>query len=86
MFMAAGMTTCATRSYGTILGQPVALVATGIGEVNAGICTTEVLQCGPFIKDVIYSGTSGYSAQVVLKLASLPQKFQQDSFRPTISL
>lgn len=54
---------CSSWSHGTIFGQPVALIATGIGEVNAGICTIDVLRCGSNIKEVIFSGTAGFSAQ-----------------------
>ncbi|KAK9835667.1 hypothetical protein WJX74_005379 [Apatococcus lobatus] len=59
-----GSTPCDSWSYGTIFGQQVALIATGIGPVNAGICTTHLLRCGSFIKEVIFSGTAGFSAQV----------------------
>ncbi|KAK9866626.1 hypothetical protein WJX84_004816 [Apatococcus fuscideae] len=59
-----GLTSCAIRTFGTIFGQPVALIATGIGEVKAAICTSEVLQCGDYINDIIFSGTAGFTPQV----------------------
>jgi hypothetical protein len=37
----------------------------GIGPTAAALCVYDVMsQCGPYIKDVFYSGTAGWSAQV----------------------
>ena len=34
------------------------------GPLNAALCLTELLQCGTFVKEVIWSGTAGGSVQV----------------------
>ncbi len=52
------------RQYGTLVGEPVILVATGIGPTAAAICLAEVLQCAHRIKAILYSGTSGWTPQV----------------------
>lgn len=57
-------TLCASRSYGTLVGEPVILVATGIGPTAAAICLAELLQCATRIKEVLYSGTAGWTPQV----------------------
>lgn len=56
---------CGKAFAGTIMGQRVALVTTGIGPQTSGICTTVLLEaCGAKVKEAIYMGTSGWSAAV----------------------
>ncbi len=52
------------RSYGTLAGEPVILVATGIGSAATAMCLAEVLHCADRIKAVIYSGASDWTPQV----------------------
>jgi hypothetical protein len=41
------------------------VLCAGIGPTAAALCVYDVMsQCGPHIKDVFYSGTAGWSAQV----------------------
>jgi hypothetical protein len=41
------------------------LLCAGIGPTAAALCVYDIMsQCGPHIKDVFYSGTAGWSAQV----------------------
>lgn len=57
-------TVCGGYSSGTLMGQPVLVVTTGIGPAAASLCTFEVVSnCGPWIKEAIYFGTSGWSPQ-----------------------
>ena len=63
-------TTCANLQRGTIMGENVVVAATGIGMVNAALCTMDVLSCGNYIKELIWSGTSGFPAQVAAELVS----------------
>ena len=62
--MPTGNTVCVERAYGTIMGQNITVVSSGIGPQNSALCTFELLQCASHIKDFIFSGTSGFSAQV----------------------
>uniref|UniRef100_A0A7S0RA27 Nucleoside phosphorylase domain-containing protein n=1 Tax=Chlamydomonas leiostraca TaxID=1034604 RepID=A0A7S0RA27_9CHLO len=55
-------TVCAGHFSGVLMGQPVLVVTTGIGPPAAGLCTLEVVSaCGPWIKEIVYFGTSGWS-------------------------
>ena len=36
---------CLSLAYGDILGNPVLVVASGIGPTTAALCTMELLQC-----------------------------------------
>ena len=38
-------------------------VHAGIAMVNAALCTNELLSCSAYIKEMIWSGTAGFSAQ-----------------------
>lgn len=58
-----GSSLCPSRSTGTIMGQPVVVITTGIGPTPAALCTTEVLMCADYIREAIYLGTSGWSPQ-----------------------
>ena len=64
-----GLLTFINMPAGTLFGQPVLIVATNEGELNSGLCTQEVLQCGPYIKEFIWSGEfpSGDSWTSVVK-------------------
>ncbi|KAL6757252.1 hypothetical protein V8C86DRAFT_1711349 [Haematococcus lacustris] len=56
---------CGQVAVGIILRQRVALVLTGIGPTNAGMCTQQILdKCPTSVKYAIYHGTSGWSAAV----------------------
>ena len=57
-------TTCANLQRGTMMGANVVVASTGIGLVNAALCTMDILSCGSYIKELIWSGTSGFPAQV----------------------
>lgn len=57
-------TICVNRFNGQMMGQNVSVVSSGIGPLNAALCTSEVLECAANIKDFIYSGTSGWSTAV----------------------
>lgn len=46
-----------------LLGQHTVVIATGIGPVDAALCTLELLVCGRWIKEIVYVGTSGWSPQ-----------------------
>ncbi|DBA88459.1 TPA: hypothetical protein ACH3X2_004945 [Trebouxia sp. C0005] len=54
---------CLSMAYGTLLGNQVMVVATGIGPTTAALCTLELLQCSEDIKEIIWMGTAGYSPQ-----------------------
>ncbi|KAK9795222.1 hypothetical protein WJX73_004907 [Symbiochloris irregularis] len=60
----AGSTVCPTKYGATLLGQPVVIVASGEGQLNAALCLTELLRCSAYIKEVIWSGTAGASSQI----------------------
>ena len=36
---------CLSMAYGTLMGNPVLVVASGIGPVTAALCALELLQC-----------------------------------------
>ena len=36
---------CLSMAYGALLGNPVMVVATGIGPTTAALCALELLQC-----------------------------------------
>jgi hypothetical protein len=59
-----GKTICVSRAYGTMLGQNVTVVSSGINPQSSAMCTLELLNCASHIKDFIYAGTSGFSAAV----------------------
>jgi len=59
-----GKTICVSRAYGTMLGQNVTVVSSGIDAQNSAMCTMELLSCASHIKDFIYAGTSGFSPAV----------------------
>lgn len=47
------------------MGLPVAVVTTGIGPMASALCVYDIMEgFGPLVKDIIYSGTSGWSPQV----------------------
>ena len=55
---------CAKLSSGTLLGQPVSLAVTGIGDIASSICATSLLErCGSRIKEILFFGTSGWTPQ-----------------------
>ncbi|GAB4815301.1 hypothetical protein N2152v2_002347 [Parachlorella kessleri] len=55
---------CAKLSSGTLLGQPVALAVSGIGDIASSICATSLLdRCGSRIKEILFFGTSGWTPQ-----------------------
>jgi len=56
-------TSCEDVKIGKLLLQDAAVITSGIGPVAAGICLQELLQCGHMVKDIVYVGTSGWSAQ-----------------------
>ncbi|GAB4815300.1 hypothetical protein N2152v2_002346 [Parachlorella kessleri] len=59
-----GDSMCAKLESGTLLGQPVAVAVTGIGEVASSICATTLLnRCGTRIKEILFFGTSGWTPQ-----------------------
>lgn len=58
----AGMTICLNRAFGTMMGQNVTVVSSGINAQNSALCTMELLNCASHIKDFIYAGTAGFSA------------------------
>lgn len=62
--IAPGMTICVNRAYGTIMGQNVTVISSGINAQSSALCTLEVLSCASHIKDFIFQGTSGFSAAV----------------------
>lgn len=45
-------------------GQNVTVVSSGINAQSAALCVMEILQCASHIKDLIYSGTAGFSPAV----------------------
>ncbi|KXS22044.1 hypothetical protein M427DRAFT_129820 [Gonapodya prolifera JEL478] len=52
-------------NYGTIMGQKVVIAGTGIGPLASTTCVLDFMNnCGIYIKEVIYSGTSGWSPSV----------------------
>ncbi|KAJ3344216.1 hypothetical protein HDU93_000006 [Gonapodya sp. JEL0774] len=54
-----------TIHYGHIMGQKVIIAGTGIGPLAATTCVLDFMNnCGIYVKQVIYSGTSGWSASV----------------------
>ncbi|GAQ84464.1 hypothetical protein KFL_001900070 [Klebsormidium nitens] len=61
--LAQGNSYCPTKFTGTIMGQQILLVTTGIGPGQASICTQEILQCASHVREIVYSGTSGWSLQ-----------------------
>lgn len=46
------------------MGQRVLLVTTGIGPITAALCVRELLECRPYISEMVYMGTSGWSTQI----------------------
>ena len=58
---------CESAYIGVLLNQPVAIVSTGIGPLQAASCVQALLSClGPLniIKEMIYAGTSAFPAAV----------------------
>lgn len=53
-----------SRAYGTIMGQNVTVVSSGINPQSSALCTMELLSCASHIKDFIYTGTAGFSPAV----------------------
>ena len=41
---------CNSKYGGMLLGQPVVVVASGEGPLNAALCLTELLRCSAYIK------------------------------------
>lgn len=62
--VAPGQSICVNRAYGTIMGQNVTVISSGINAQSSALCTLEVLSCASHIKDFIFQGTSGFSAAV----------------------
>lgn len=56
-----GSTICVSRAHGKIMGQNVTVVSSGINAQNAAMCVMEILSCATHVKEIIYSGTSGFS-------------------------
>ena len=52
------------RQHGKIAGVDVVLAATGIGPGAAAICGFELLLCAANIREILFSGTSGFTPQV----------------------
>ena len=46
------------------MGQEVMVVASDEGPLNAALCTFELLICAPYIKEIIFAGSAGFSSQV----------------------
>ena len=46
------------------MGQEVMVVASDEGPLNAALCTFELLTCAPYIKEIIFAGSAGFSSQV----------------------
>ena len=65
-------TTCASLQRGTIMGENIVVAGTGIGMVNAALCTMDILSCGDYIKELIWSGTAGFPAQVTCPSSLVP--------------
>lgn len=63
-YVPGGSTMCVNRAYGTIMGQNVTVISSGINAQASAICTQEVLQCAGLIKEMIFSGTAGFSPAV----------------------
>ena len=60
-----GATSCPDARYGKIMGQPVAVVTTGIGPMASALCVYDIMEaCGSTVKEIIYSGTSGWTPQL----------------------
>eukprot|EP00878_Enallax_costatus_P008523 GHUV01008911.1.p1 GENE.GHUV01008911.1~~GHUV01008911.1.p1 ORF type:complete len:410 (+),score=61.73 GHUV01008911.1:192-1421(+) len=59
-----GSTACPSVHVGKIMRSNVAVITTGIGPMAAALCIYDILnRCGPFIRDIFFSGTSGWSPQ-----------------------
>lgn len=55
----------------------ITALMTGIGPEAAALCSSYIVECASNIKDFIYAGTSGWSAQVShLALAVRYQKIK----------
>ena len=60
-----GVTSCPDARYGKIMGLPVAVVTTGIGPMASALCVYDIMEaCGSTVKEIIYSGTSGWTPQL----------------------
>ncbi|KAJ9507064.1 hypothetical protein QJQ45_004663 [Haematococcus lacustris] len=58
-------TVCGGVFYGSLMGQRVLVVTTGIGPPAASLCTLEVVSaCGASITEILFFGTSGWSPQL----------------------
>lgn len=56
-------TPCQQIITGTLFQQDVVVITSGIGPEAAALCVSYITQCASNIKDLIYPGTSGWSAQ-----------------------
>lgn len=62
--VAPGTTACHSVATARLLGQPAAVVTTGIGQRAAASCATSLLTlCPQRIEEIIFFGTAGCSVQ-----------------------
>lgn len=60
-----GSLLCPRVTVGSLMGQPTIVATSGIGPTTAALCAIDLAKClGPKFKELIYSGTSGWSAAV----------------------
>lgn len=60
-----GLLLCPRITVGTLFGLPTIVATSGIGPTTAALCAIDMAKClGPKFKELIYSGTSGWSSAV----------------------